>query len=341
MLKRTALAVLVAFGLLVSGCGAGGEQREDFNKYSFSGPYTHANLSVFLIHGKDRIKSKKILTLQEAIKQRKVKVYETGIVSRLRVENLSPDHDLFIKGGEIVKGGKQDRVISQSHIIPPRSGKMEVRSFCVEAGRWSRRRGESLRQFSASDRMIVSKDLKLSVARYKSQGRVWNKISEMQTKLGRSLGSSVRSRRSRSSLQLTLENRKLQKRLKAYLKKLSRINENKTNVLGYAFVINGKINSAELFASNFLFNKLWSKLIKASVVEAVAEYNPGKTYTALTGDDIKTFLTAAEKGKKGKAKDISERVNLRSKESKNNVLYETRDKKNRKKWINKSYINKK
>jgi len=218
---------------------------------------------------------------------------------------------------------------------------MEVRSFCVEAGRWRKRGGESLKHFSGSDRMIASKGLKLSVAKYKSQGRVWSSVSKMQSKLGKSLGTSVRSRRSGSSLQLTLENKKLQQRVKDYLKTLSGITENKKDVLGYAFVINGKINSAELFASNYLFNKLWSKLIKSTVVEAVSEYKQGKTYKVLTGQNIKDFLVSAEKGKKSKARDISKRVNIRSKESKNNVLFETRDKKNKKKWINKSYINKK
>ena len=45
--------------------------------YSISGPYTHKNLTVFLVHGKDLLPGKNFLTLQEALAQKKVRVYET------------------------------------------------------------------------------------------------------------------------------------------------------------------------------------------------------------------------------------------------------------------------
>ncbi|MHC4916802.1 MAG: ARPP-1 family domain-containing protein, partial [Planctomycetota bacterium] len=48
-----------------------------------SGPYTQGNLSVFLVHGKDRFAGKKILTLKEAMDQKKVVVHETGNVQQL------------------------------------------------------------------------------------------------------------------------------------------------------------------------------------------------------------------------------------------------------------------
>ncbi len=51
-----------------------------------SGPYTHENLTVFLVHGPDKLKAAKYLTLGEAMEQKKVIVMRpvTSISSRSR-----------------------------------------------------------------------------------------------------------------------------------------------------------------------------------------------------------------------------------------------------------------
>src|SRR5262249_5531978 len=59
----------------------------------------------------------------------------------LVVENLSPDVEVYIQAGDIVKGGRQDRVLSYDLIVPPRSGKVPLAAFCVEAGRRQPRGG--------------------------------------------------------------------------------------------------------------------------------------------------------------------------------------------------------
>jgi hypothetical protein len=77
-----------------------------------SGPYKHDNLSIYLVHGQDRVQTK-YLTLTEALEQHKVVVYETGSVNQLQIENLSKE-DVYIQSGESVKGGRQDRVLKVS-----------------------------------------------------------------------------------------------------------------------------------------------------------------------------------------------------------------------------------
>src|SRR5579862_2000520 len=76
---------------------------------TLSGPYRHDNLAIYLVHGQDRGRQR-YLTLAEAMEQHKVVVYETGNVNQLLVENLSGE-DVYIQSGEIVKGGRQDRVL--------------------------------------------------------------------------------------------------------------------------------------------------------------------------------------------------------------------------------------
>ncbi|HXL80610.1 MAG TPA: DUF6569 family protein, partial [Pyrinomonadaceae bacterium] len=106
--------------------------------YRLSGPYTHKNLSIFLIHSKTTTRTKSFLTLQEALEQRKVVVYETQSVNELAIENLSSE-EVYVQAGDIVKGGQQDRMMGVDFIVPPKSGRMPIAAFCVEHGRWSGR----------------------------------------------------------------------------------------------------------------------------------------------------------------------------------------------------------
>src|SRR5262245_55030134 len=72
-----------------------------------SGPFTHDNLTLFFIHGDDQIKGRKLITLDEALEQKKVVVHETKEVNKLAIENVS-DVEVFVQAGDIVKGGQQD-----------------------------------------------------------------------------------------------------------------------------------------------------------------------------------------------------------------------------------------
>jgi hypothetical protein len=91
--------------------------------------------------------------------------------------------------------------------------------------------------------------------------------------LSKSVGDNVQAPVSASSLELSVENVKVKETTAAYLQALSGILQNKSDVIGYVFAINGHVNSADVYASRALFAKLWPKLLKASAVEAVAELN--------------------------------------------------------------------
>jgi hypothetical protein len=183
------------------------------DEFEISGPYTHENLEVFLLHNKSpRAPRRKVMTLEEAMRQNKVKVHETGDVEQLAIENLTTDTDIWVQSGDIVQGGKQDRVLSQDLLVPPKSGKMPLASFCVEQGRWSGRSSETLRQarlvdaaavglgsgvvyksagFGSSRNAISSKELKKAVRLASAQQEVWNEVSNAQTNLSRNIGDNV------------------------------------------------------------------------------------------------------------------------------------------------------
>jgi len=321
-----------------SGGGASGAVVGSLGQYALSEPFTHNNLAVFMIYGKDRIKGDDFLTLQEAIKTKAVTVFETQDVRSLLIENHG-DKPIYIQSGEILKGGKQDRTLPYDVILPARSGKMPIRSFCVEQGRWSRRGGESTVNFNSSRNILSTKALKLAARSRGDQGEVWKEVANAQRKLSGNLNARVTDARSASSLELSLDNPELKKAIDEYIRKLSGAVGGKKNAIGFAFAINGQVNSIDVYASNGLFRKLWPKLLKASAVEAVAERKKGKAFPAAKAADVRALIAAMEKQKAAVDKVSRDTLLLRG-ESPAAAYFETRDARNKGVPVHRSYLKK-
>jgi hypothetical protein len=245
-----------------------------------------------------------------------------------------------VQSGDIVKGGQQDRMMAVDLILPPRSGKVPISAFCVENGRWSKRGTEEATVFNSSANVIAGRDLKLAAKTAESQGEVWRQVAVAQDKLSANTGTRVNGAASPTSFQLALENKKVQASADSYVKALSTIVNGKPDVIGYVFAINGKINSADVYASTSLFKKLWPKLLEASAIEAVAELRRGEKYTAPPADAVQGFLNDSPKGADEKEKDVSSRVQMVTRESKENVFFETRDRAKSDAWVHRNYIKK-
>jgi len=295
------------------------------SEYRLSGPYAHGNLTVFLVHGRATLDGKPFLTLQEALEQHKAVVHETGAVSELTIENLSEGEEVYVQSGDIVKGGQQDRTFPYDAVIAPKSGRVQVASLCVEHGRWEQRGDEAPDYFASSSYGLATSDLKKAARsrRGSAQTEVWRNVEQTQGRLGRRLGASVQSGASASSLQLTLESPAVREAVAPYLKQLRPAPDGKDDVLGYAAVVNGKVVSADVYASPALFRKLWPKLLAGSVVEAVAEAEPGRTADA-AADAVRAFLVEAEEGEVTDEA-VAERTCVLTRASKRATLAETCD----------------
>jgi hypothetical protein len=311
-----------------------------------SGPVVHENLSVYFIHGPSA-PGKVPLTLEEAMAKGVVKVRETSNVNQLEIENLGLD-EVFVQSGDIVKGGKQDRTLMVSLVLPPKSGSIPIASFCVEEGRWTARGREDAKNFSTASAAVPSREMKLAMkapmpaapvgspdaagARLAGgnsaaaetgarQQQVWENVRKTQAKLAGSLGAQVRSVQSASSLQLALENEKLVDVQKGYSNALKAAGESSDDIVGFIFAVNGDLNSADVYPSNGLFRKMWSKLLTASVIEAIGH----KDEPAVAAPSIETvtaFLAAAESGKSSE-KPLNAGARLETREADKAYLFET------------------
>ena len=307
------------------------------SNYRLSGPYTHNNLTVFLVHGKNQT-NKTFLTLQEALAQKKVRVYETKDVNELAIRNLG-NQDIYVQAGDIVRGGDQDRMISIDFIVAPKSGRMPIAAFCVESGRWNKRGNEESASFSSSENSVALKEIKLAAKSSNSQQAVWENVKVAQEKLASNVGGSVQNTASMSSLELSVEDPKVKETTATYIKALSGILQNKKDVIGYVFAINGQVNSADIYASHALFAKLWPKLIKASSVEAVAELRKDLEHKPVTDEIVLEFLTESEQAA-AETKDVTRRVRLVTRENDKNAFYETQDRTEKDGFVHRNYIKK-
>lgn len=307
-----------------------------------SGPHAHANLALYFAQGPSA-PGPVPLTLQEALAKGQVLVHETGDVNRLIVENRGGE-EVFVQAGEIVKGGKQDRVLTVSLLLPKNSGPVPIGAYCVEQGRWQPRGKEDSARFSSSDAAVPSRKAKIAMnapapqsaspvdrivgARRpesdigRRQSEVWKDVEETQRKLAGTVGAPVESRESRSSLQLSLENKQVLASVAEYVKALAPAIDKAPDALGLAFAINGAINSADLYPSHGLFKKLWPKLLNAAATEAVAEKN-GKHGTPPKAEAVLAFLDTSERGKAGERR-IDARTTLATRETEKSYYFEAR-----------------
>src|SRR5580692_2412419 len=117
-------------------------------------PIGHGNLTVFPVVAPKSYATGEFLTLDEGLRSGEVVVTEYGNVRGLLRRRTTPamQHDiaevnrlvlinnskrpLLLLAGEIVTGGKQDRVIGKDRIVPSESDPVDLSVFCVEPGRW-------------------------------------------------------------------------------------------------------------------------------------------------------------------------------------------------------------
>ena len=265
--------------------------------WSLSGPYTHKNLTVYLVHGPDLLHGRSFLTLQEALEQKKARVYETGNVNELAIENLSDKEELFVQAGEIVRGGKQDRVLAVDLIIKPGSGKVSIGAFCVEAGRWTQRGTESAMMFCVSNKMAPTNELKTAVIKGGNQRRVWSSVAAAQRALDMNADGPVTDPTSPTSLQLSLEQGVVRKGTSEYVDALSKALQGAKDGIGIVVAIDGEIYNADIYSSHQLFGKLLPKLLESSATAALTQQQKEKATALPTLDDVQSVLVAAEDAK--------------------------------------------
>lgn len=229
--------------------------------------HQHKNLQLYPIYASNEfLKHHRelgpYLSLKEALDQKKIEVTELeapdhgtnsqqASVNELFVENISQD-TIIILGGEVVRGGKQDRMIASDFMVYPHSGKINVNVFCVEHGRWTADSEEMA--FDIAMDVAPSKVRKAASSKLSAQEKVWEEVAV----INEGMGEDIRT----GALAHAMEDYKIQASHQPYIEHLSGIKWNE-NVVGVIAVMNGEIVGCDIFAQHSLFTKYFHSLLSS------------------------------------------------------------------------------
>jgi hypothetical protein len=263
-------AILLPAVLLLSGCrrqDAGTTAVEidpEVGASSLSGPYTHENLTVFLIHAEAQ-DDRDFLTLDEGLTDGTVKISERAEeqVGELVIDNRS-DRPLYLQEGERLQGGKQDRTIIASLVVPPRSGPMPLPAFCIEQGRWTE--GDRGRSFGfVANAALAPKAVRGAAKVDGSQQSVWRSVSVQK----QSAVLIFAAGNTNSSINETFDSPKVRKVSDRYARELGAAVDRHPGAVGVAVVVNGQFEEANIYPNHGVLKKLFPRLIQSYAVQAV------------------------------------------------------------------------
>lgn len=191
-------------------------------------------------------------------------------VNSLVIENHS-DTAIYIMAGEVVQGGKQDRVIAEDIIAMP-GEKYIVPVFCVEPGRWNyhetpqphavptESQPEMIFAFTGYFN-VASHSIRHTVKHNKSQSQVWAQVSD------------VRQRNAVKGNTTTYgdlaQSRAFMAQQQQYTTTLEGAFTGQDDVIGVMAVSGDKVLAIDLFATPQLFQQQYSGLVHGFATEAI------------------------------------------------------------------------
>jgi hypothetical protein len=288
-----AAGVLLAVGVFVAlpGKKASADVEVDGTAYHIHGPFTHQDLTVFLLCS-DRQDGHDFLTLDEGLKEGLVTIteQEREQVGALQIENQS-DRPLYLQEGERLIGGKQDRTIISSLVIPPKSGKTSVPTFCVEHNRWVE--GKMGKEFGFSvNPALAPKGVRGAAKVEGSQQRVWACCAAQKDSAHKTL----QCPNTNSSVNEMLDAPQVQAISEEYATALEGALDRAENrdAVGMAIVWGGHIEEVNLYPNRALFRKLFPRLIRAYAVQAALLKGQARDGEPVTAAAVAQFLQAGD-----------------------------------------------
>jgi hypothetical protein len=225
--------------------------------------YQFQNLQLFPIRANKTFENRNkgvgnYATLKESLASKRISVKEKdhGNVNSLAIENTSTD-TIMVLAGEVIQGGKQDRMIAEDVILYPNQ-KKTISVYCVEQGRWDAKSGDmSFKQYYN----ISSNEVRKAGLVGKNQQQVWNKVAEKT--------SGTNSQTSTGTLAALKESPRLANDLKKYADHFVKVIAEEPDVIGVVAVSGNKILGCDMFASHELFKKHYSNLVNSYATEAI------------------------------------------------------------------------
>ena len=294
-------------------------------------PVAYENITIFPVVSSSTQDTSPFLTLDEGLSSGAVIVSEQGAAGLARSRDGRPvavpqynsgasvnqlvlinrgKRPLLLLAGELVSGGKQDRIIGKDRIVPVGSDPLPLDVFCVEHGRWT---GASS-QFDSS-KTIVHPSVREQAAVGQNQNEVWSAVrsgtlAAPKARTGtaggtpmpppppaklstEAIGDAIATAAPTQSYRKIYEQSRAGTSVDEFVVELERRFNRATlglkgeRVVGVVVAYGGDVAWSDIFASGDLFEHYWSKLLRSYAVEAMAR--PAYRETAAI-TDAREFL---------------------------------------------------
>ncbi len=282
-------AHLVVLAALTAAAAPAGRFADDVQ---VGDPISVENLTIFPLRLHRAALATDALALDEAMRSGLVTVREMadGVVNTLLVSNRG-DRPVYAMAGELLIGGKQDRILGQSLVLPPRASDVAVSVFCVEHGRW---KGSST-TFQSAGALADPEVRKKALGG--SQSDVWREVAAANARL----------RTENASGTYRPAAGKVARDTAPLVARLTKALEGVPDVAGFAAAVNGQVIGVEYFASPELFAHARARLLASYAAQARAAPRSPRPAAPPTQRDVASFAAGAERGSAlvGKAVDPS------------------------------------
>ncbi len=286
--KRTLMLLFFWIALLATTACAGNVPAS--KEYKVLSPISSGRLTIYPVIAANRYDASAFMTLDEGMRSGTVIITEAGRlgglirrpqqngqsnaeVNRLMLVNNS-NRPLLLLAGEVVTGGKQDRVIGVDRIVPAHSDPVDLSVFCVEPGRWV----EQTAQFGSMKMQMAQPSVRRPAMAEKNQQQVWDRVransATMTAEVAAAAPQVARELGQTSSYARVMQNPEVQKKVEEmaapvadYSSTLQKLRTQ--NAVGVVVAINGQVVWADIFGSPALLESYWPKLVRSYAAEAV------------------------------------------------------------------------
>jgi hypothetical protein len=323
---------------------AGGPIEPLHSSYRVLAPIESGNLLLFPVVESGKMPASPFITLDEGIKSGQVEVTEAGNLHGLvrprpavrpgsggqSAPFRNPPHDfnrgdqvntlvlvnnsdkpLLLLAGEIVTGGKQDRIVGKDRIVPAQSDPIDLGVFCIEHGRWT----EDTATFQSSAKasaqsLMVQPTVRARAMVDQNQQEVWDSVhgsiagALAAPRPGMAVGgprpiapdpNSLGTTSYARAMQSTAINEKVDEAAAPLMKSREQVLEKlrEEHAVGVIVAVRGEIVWADIFSDSDLLSRYWIKLVRSYAAESLMA---DQTHSAPSISDAQHFLDAPSGG---------------------------------------------
>lgn len=250
---------------------------------------SHGSLTIIPVY-LDRVLDRgRYATLEDALKNGWITITEVegGRVPQVKISNLSK-HLIFLMGGEILTGCRQDRLLAGDILLAPGTKDLLAPVYCVEQGRWSHVSQNFFSKQNLGTPALRARAQEKSPA---AQTEIWGQIAEENRVMGVSSAT--------GAYQDAYEKKEIHIHVFEIEEKMRDLPRLHDDTVGVVIGVGGEVVSADIFADPDLFLKQWPKILKSSALSSIGSAKGGQLDRTKAAGFLRSFLNRKYRSQSG------------------------------------------